>query len=123
MRACVRAISSSMYKYSFSLSLSLFVVLDQVDTTILGLDETRAKEMPYIASMGIYVFKRQALIDLLTTHFKTANDFGSEVIPGAKDMGMKVQAYLYDGYWEDIGTIQVAIKYRRGGGRCEGVKF
>lgn len=35
-----------------------------------------------------------------------ANDFGSEVIPGAKDMGMHVQAYLYDGYWEDIGTIE-----------------
>ncbi len=32
-----------------------------------------------------------------------ANDFGSEVIPGAKDLGMHVQAYLYDGYWEDIG--------------------
>lgn len=35
-----------------------------------------------------------------------ANDFGSEVIPGAKDLGMHVQAYLYDGYWEDIGTIE-----------------
>ena len=35
-----------------------------------------------------------------------ANDFGSEVIPGAKDMGMHIQAYLYDGYWEDIGTIE-----------------
>lgn len=35
-----------------------------------------------------------------------ADDFGSEVIPGAKDMGMHVQAYLYDGYWEDIGTVE-----------------
>lgn len=35
-----------------------------------------------------------------------ANDFGSEVIPGAKDMGMHIQAYLYDGYWEDIGTVE-----------------
>jgi glucose-1-phosphate adenylyltransferase len=77
-----------------------------VDTTVLGLDEKRAKEMPYIASMGIYVFRRQALLDLLKDHFPTAMDFGSEVIPGAKDMGMKVQAYLYDGYWEDIGTIK-----------------
>jgi NDP-sugar pyrophosphorylase family protein len=37
---------------------------------------------------------------------RQANDFGSEVIPGAKDMGMHIQAYLYDGYWEDIGTIE-----------------
>jgi ADP-glucose pyrophosphorylase len=28
------------------------------------------------------------------------------VIPGAKDMGMHIQAYLYDGYWEDIGTVE-----------------
>ena len=35
-----------------------------------------------------------------------ANDFGSEVIPGAKDIGFHIQAYLYDGYWEDIGTIE-----------------
>ena len=35
-----------------------------------------------------------------------ANDFGSEIIPGAKDMGMHVQAYLYQGYWEDIGTVE-----------------
>jgi len=78
----------------------------KVDTTILGLDAARAEEMPFIASMGIYVFKRDSLLELLKTHFPTANDFGSEVIPGAKDLGMKVQAYLFDGYWEDIGTIK-----------------
>lgn len=77
-----------------------------VDTTVLGLDKERAKEMPYIASMGIYVFKAQAMLDLLTQHFPQANDFGSEIIPGAKDSGMHVQAYLFDGYWEDIGTIE-----------------
>jgi len=78
----------------------------QVDTTVLGLDAERAKEMPYIASMGIYVFNREAMEQLLTTNFPTANDFGSEVIPGAKDLGMHVQAHLFDGYWEDIGTIK-----------------
>ena len=35
-----------------------------------------------------------------------ANDFGSEVIPGAQAMGKHIQAYLFDGYWEDIGTIE-----------------
>merc|ERR1740138_829017 len=62
--------------------------------------------MPYIASMGIYVFKREAMLKLLSEDFPSANDFGSEVIPGAKDIGMNLQAYLFDGYWEDIGTIK-----------------
>ncbi|KAG6547038.1 hypothetical protein Mapa_011655 [Marchantia paleacea] len=77
-----------------------------VDTTVLGLDEARAKEMPYIASMGIYVVSKDAMIKLLREDFPEANDFGSEVIPGATKLGMNVQAYLYDGYWEDIGTIE-----------------
>eukprot|EP00271_Cylindrocystis_brebissonii_P012248 TRINITY_DN3046_c0_g3_i1.p1 TRINITY_DN3046_c0_g3~~TRINITY_DN3046_c0_g3_i1.p1 ORF type:complete len:554 (+),score=104.67 TRINITY_DN3046_c0_g3_i1:85-1662(+) len=78
----------------------------QVDTTILGLDAKRAKEMPYIASMGIYVISKDAMIRMLKNDFPEANDFGSEVIPGATKLGAKVQAYLYDGYWEDIGTIE-----------------
>jgi len=78
----------------------------QVDTTILGLDAERAKDMPYIASMGIYIFNKTAMEKLLLEDFPLANDFGSEVIPGAKDLGMHIQAYLFDGYWEDIGTIK-----------------
>eukprot|EP00271_Cylindrocystis_brebissonii_P012247 TRINITY_DN3046_c0_g2_i1.p1 TRINITY_DN3046_c0_g2~~TRINITY_DN3046_c0_g2_i1.p1 ORF type:complete len:523 (+),score=114.14 TRINITY_DN3046_c0_g2_i1:109-1677(+) len=78
----------------------------QVDTTILGLDAKRAEEMPYIASMGIYVISKKAMIRMLKDDFPEANDFGSEVIPGATKLGATVQAYLYDGYWEDIGTIE-----------------
>ncbi|GAY55156.1 hypothetical protein CUMW_162230 [Citrus unshiu] len=78
----------------------------KVDTTILGLDDERAKEMPYIASMGIYVISKDVMLNLLRDKFPGANDFGSEVIPGATSIGMRVQAYLYDGYWEDIGTIE-----------------
>ncbi|KAL9813598.1 Glucose-1-phosphate adenylyltransferase small subunit [Arabidopsis thaliana] len=71
-----------------------------------GLDDQRAKEMPFIASMGIYVVSRDVMLDLLRNQFPGANDFGSEVIPGATSLGLRVQAYLYDGYWEDIGTIE-----------------
>ncbi|THG05746.1 glucose-1-phosphate adenylyltransferase small subunit 2, chloroplastic-like [Camellia sinensis] len=78
----------------------------KVDTTILGLDDERAKEMPFIASMGIYVVSKDVMINLLAEKFPGANDFGSEIIPGATSIGMRVQAYLYDGYWEDIGTIE-----------------
>eukprot|EP01018_Ginkgo_biloba_P013615 Gb_08400 [translate_table: standard] len=61
-----------------------------IDTTILGLDKTRANEMPYIASMGIYVFSKDAMLKLLIEDFPQANDFGSEVIPGAVSIGMRV---------------------------------
>lgn len=91
--------------------------------------------MPFIASMGIYVVSKNVMLDLLREQFPGANDFGSEVIPGATALGLRVcdcsllvffaeylsassfnigfffpliqvQAYLYDGYWEDIGTIE-----------------
>ena len=62
-----------------------------MDTTILGLDEERAKDLPYIASMGIYVVSKDAMIKLLRDDFPQANDFGSEVIPGATSIGMKVK--------------------------------
>ncbi|XP_058076832.1 glucose-1-phosphate adenylyltransferase large subunit 1-like [Magnolia sinica] len=77
----------------------------QVDTTVLGLSAQDAKKFPYIASMGIYLFKTEVLLKLLRWRYPTANDFGSEIIPwAAKDYN--VQAYLFNGYWEDIGTIK-----------------
>lgn len=73
------------------LSVLLFIPFSsQVDTTILGLDDKRAKEMPYIASMGIYVFSKDVMLDLLRKKFPGANDFGSEVIPGATSLGLRV---------------------------------
>jgi glucose-1-phosphate adenylyltransferase len=77
----------------------------RVDTSVLGLTPEEATEKPFIASMGIYVFKKDVLIDLLTNKFPSANDFGGEIIPlAAKDMN--VVAYPFYGYWEDIGTIK-----------------
>jgi glucose-1-phosphate adenylyltransferase len=75
-----------------------------VDTSVLGLTADEAKEKPYIASMGIYVFKREALVRLLRD-FPEQIDFGKEIIPNsAKDYNL--QAYLFNDYWEDIGTIE-----------------
>jgi len=76
----------------------------QVDTTALGLTANKARQYPYIASMGIYVFKKQVLIDLLQKSLEQT-DFGKEIIPAAAS-NYNVQAYLFDDYWEDIGTIQ-----------------
>ncbi|MCK5817041.1 MAG: glucose-1-phosphate adenylyltransferase [Candidatus Marinimicrobia bacterium] len=60
-------------------------------------------EKPYWASMGIYVFNRETLRQTLTDIPK--DDFGGDIIPGSiKDYN--VQAFFFDGYWEDIGTIR-----------------
>ncbi|PIA52737.1 hypothetical protein AQUCO_01000538v1 [Aquilegia coerulea] len=55
----------------------------QVDTTLLGLSPLEAKSCPYIASMGVYVFKTDVLLKLLKWRYPTSNDFGSEIIPAA----------------------------------------
>ena len=76
----------------------------QVDTSVLGLSPEEAAVKPYIASMGIYVFKKQALVELLE-QYGHCTDFGKEIIPySIKDYN--VQAYLFNDYWEDIGTIR-----------------
>ncbi len=76
----------------------------QVDTSVLGLSKEQAQQQPYIASMGIYVFKKDVLFKLLREGIERT-DFGKEIIPDAsKDYN--VQAYLFDDYWEDIGTIE-----------------
>lgn len=77
----------------------------KVDTTVLGVSKEDAAQSPFIASMGIYVFKKDVLVRLLNDTYPKANDFGGEIIPAAaKDLN--VIAYAFQGYWEDIGTIK-----------------
>lgn len=57
----------------------------------------------YLASMGIYVFKKEVLISLLKQDDR--EDFGEHVIPTQIKQG-KSCAYIFDGYWEDIGTVR-----------------
>jgi len=80
----------------------------RVDTTTLGLSAEEAQARPYLASMGIYVFKYDQLEEVLAED-KSRLDFGKEVIPGSIHK-YNVQAYLFDGYWEDIGTIGAFYK-------------
>jgi glucose-1-phosphate adenylyltransferase len=76
----------------------------RVDTRSFGLTEEESARRPYLASMGIYVFDYQKLIELLQAD-EAAVDFGGQLIPSAIDK-YNVQAHLFDGYWEDIGTIR-----------------
>ncbi|HYK19268.1 MAG TPA: glucose-1-phosphate adenylyltransferase [Pyrinomonadaceae bacterium] len=75
----------------------------QVDTTQFGLEAQDAQRRPFLASMGIYVFKYERLEALLKEDPKWL-DFGRDVIPAAIK-SINVQAHMFDGYWEDIGTI------------------
>ena len=76
----------------------------RVDTTRFGLSEEESAKRPYLASMGIYIFKYKYLVELLKKD-KTWIDFGREIIPAAIGEA-NVQAHLFNNYWEDIGTIR-----------------
>jgi glucose-1-phosphate adenylyltransferase len=64
----------------------------------------RAGGRTWLASMGIYLFTRKALLDLLNVR-PLATDFGKEIFPRSIKTH-HVQAYLFDGYWEDLGTVK-----------------
>jgi glucose-1-phosphate adenylyltransferase len=59
-------------------------------------------DKPFVASMGIYVFSREVLLDLLE---QPGIDFGKEIIPKALDT-LRVNPFIFRGYWADVGTIQ-----------------
>jgi glucose-1-phosphate adenylyltransferase len=61
-----------------------------------------AADKPFIASMGVYVFSRDVLLDILAEG--SATDFGREVIPSALGT-RRVHAHLFRGYWADVGTV------------------
>ncbi len=63
----------------------------------------RAPGAPFLASMGIYIFSPWVLEELLAAN-PEANDFGKEIIPAALDK-YRVAVHYFQGYWEDIGTI------------------
>jgi glucose-1-phosphate adenylyltransferase len=67
-------------------------------------DEMKAQGRNYLASMGIYIFSRKLLFDLLETDKKDATDFGKEIIPNSIEKH-KVISFQYEGYWTDIGNI------------------
>jgi glucose-1-phosphate adenylyltransferase len=60
-------------------------------------------DRPFVASMGVYVFSRDVLMELLEGG--PAKDFGREIIPSALGR-YRVHAFLFRGYWADVGTIQ-----------------
>jgi len=66
-------------------------------------DEMNSQGRNHLASMGIYIFNRDLLIDLMKN--PDTNDFGKEIIPQALGQH-KIMSYQYEGYWTDIGNIE-----------------
>jgi glucose-1-phosphate adenylyltransferase len=64
---------------------------------------SHSDEQPFMASMGVYVFTRRVLLEMLER--EPGIDFGRELIPNALGK-YKVMPYLYRGYWADVGTIE-----------------
>ncbi|MCM8813253.1 MAG: glucose-1-phosphate adenylyltransferase [Candidatus Omnitrophica bacterium] len=66
-------------------------------------DPKSDKQSRYLASMGVYMFNKQALFEILTT--SQAEDFGKHILPLLIKRKSKIFAYEFDGYWRDIGTV------------------
>jgi glucose-1-phosphate adenylyltransferase len=71
-------------------------------TALAGLESMPDPEKPYLASMGIYVFRTDLLFEALNSD---GDDFGKHIIPNSL-ADHRVMGYIYDGYWADIGTIR-----------------
>lgn len=75
----------------------------ETDEKIFSQFNVQSNGRPYLASMGIYVFNRKLLYEELI-EFQYV-DFGKHLFPCSIDK-YKVQAFVFDGYWEDIGTVK-----------------
>jgi glucose-1-phosphate adenylyltransferase len=67
-----------------------------------GLESRTEHDKPFMGSMGIYVFKTEALFELL---HGIGDDFGHDIVPAAMK-NHRVMGYVFDDFWEDIGTIR-----------------
>jgi glucose-1-phosphate adenylyltransferase len=80
-----------------------FVEKPQTDEAIAGYESGDDPDKPYMASMGIYVFSTDHLFEVLTKN--SGKDFGKDIIPAAMKKS-RIMGYVFDGYWEDIGTMR-----------------
>ena len=78
-------------------------VLDEWQSAVE--EKYRKEDKLYLASMGIYMFRREVLEKLFEEN-PQYTDFGKEVIPHAIEGGYTVASYAFDDYWTDIGTIR-----------------
>jgi glucose-1-phosphate adenylyltransferase len=80
------------------------VSVDEQDS-VIDFDEKPSEPRSNLASMGIYVFKREVLLNLFDETSGDMTDFGQQVIPYFIRTG-RTCAYRFEGYWQDVGTLQ-----------------
>ncbi|KAF8057762.1 ADG2 [Scenedesmus sp. PABB004] len=78
-----------------------------MDTLEYGFADTEeeAHSKPFVASMGMYVFKKSVLVDLLAKRFPTAADFSRDIL-ALMHGELSIVAYPFHGYWEDVGSLK-----------------
>jgi glucose-1-phosphate adenylyltransferase len=82
--------------------ITAFVEKPQTPAALNGFASSPDPALPYLGSMGIYLFRTEVLLNLLTAPH---DDFGSDVLPAAIH-SHRVFGFPFGGYWEDIGTIR-----------------
>ena len=80
-----------------------FVEKPEDEAKVKAMSIGRGKKKSYLASMGIYLFNKDILVEILSKNKKA--DFGREVIPDSFANKL-TYAYIHEGYWKDIGTIK-----------------
>jgi glucose-1-phosphate adenylyltransferase len=69
-------------------------------------EKPKEKAFSNLASMGIYVFNADVLMDeLISTHKSGGNDFGGHLIPGLLERSDRIFVHPFEGYWRDVGTL------------------
>jgi glucose-1-phosphate adenylyltransferase len=96
------ASSLGILKLNPDYQISEFIEKPKTDAQLDGFESWEDAEKPYMASMGIYVFQTKVLEELLSAK---GDDFGKDIIPAAMKTH-RVMGYIFNGYWEDIGTIR-----------------
>ncbi|RME50464.1 MAG: glucose-1-phosphate adenylyltransferase subunit GlgD [Caldilineae bacterium] len=81
------------------------IVSTRPDGRIVEFQEKPQRSPRNLASMGIYIFNKDFLIDVLESD-TTAVDFGRDVLPSLVAQERNIQAYTYPGYWADVSTVQ-----------------
>jgi glucose-1-phosphate adenylyltransferase len=94
--------SLGILKLDESDQISRFTEKPTTDEELDGLESGSDPEKPFMASMGIYVFDVETLFEMLDSNPGT--DFGRHIIPDTIETH-RVMGYVFDGYWEDIGTV------------------
>ncbi|MBV4426277.1 glucose-1-phosphate adenylyltransferase [Clostridium tyrobutyricum] len=84
------------------------IINTKQDMSVYEFEEKPVKAKSTKASMGVYIFNWKLLKKFLRAdenNKSSANDFGKNIIPNMLEMGVKMYAYSFKGYWKDVGTV------------------